>query len=47
LFYFKVLSPYASAAFGQTSSLALPLGLSYFGIRLIDVIFAARAGTLK
>jgi alginate O-acetyltransferase complex protein AlgI len=47
LFYFKVLAPYASAAFGQTSSLALPLGLSYFGIRLIDVIFAARAGTLK
>jgi alginate O-acetyltransferase complex protein AlgI len=47
LFYFKVLSPYASAAFGQSSSLALPLGLSYFGIRLIDVIFAARAGTLK
>ena len=47
LFYFKVLAPYASAAFGQTSSLALPLGLSYFAIRLIDVIFAARAGTLK
>lgn len=47
LFYFKVLAPYASAAFGQTSSLALPLGLSYFGIRLIDVIFAARAGTLR
>jgi alginate O-acetyltransferase complex protein AlgI len=47
LFYFKVLSPYASAAFGQMSSLAFPLGLSYFGIRLIDVIFAARAGTLK
>jgi alginate O-acetyltransferase complex protein AlgI len=47
LFYFKVLAPYASAAFGQTSSLALPLGLSYFGIRSIDVIFAARARTLK
>jgi D-alanyl-lipoteichoic acid acyltransferase DltB (MBOAT superfamily) len=47
LFYFKFLAPYASAAFGQTSSLALPLGLSYFAIRLIDVIFAARAGTLK
>ncbi len=47
LFYFKVLSPYASAAFGQTSSLALPLGLSYFGIRLIDLVFAARARTLK
>jgi alginate O-acetyltransferase complex protein AlgI len=25
----------------------LPLGLSYFAIRLIEVIFAARAGTLK
>jgi alginate O-acetyltransferase complex protein AlgI len=47
LFYFKVLAAYASAAFGQTSSFALPLGLSYFAIRLIDVIFAARAGTLK
>lgn len=47
LFYFKILAPHASAAFGQTSSLALPLGLSYFGIRLIDVIFAARARTLK
>jgi D-alanyl-lipoteichoic acid acyltransferase DltB (MBOAT superfamily) len=47
LFYFKVLAPYASTAFGQTSSFALPLGLSYFTIRLIDVIFAARAGTLK
>jgi D-alanyl-lipoteichoic acid acyltransferase DltB (MBOAT superfamily) len=47
LFYFKVLAPYASSAFGQTSPLSLPLGLSYFGIRLIDVIFAARARTLK
>jgi alginate O-acetyltransferase complex protein AlgI len=47
LLYFKVLAPYASTAFGQTSSVALPLGLSYFAIRLIDVIFAARAGTLK
>jgi D-alanyl-lipoteichoic acid acyltransferase DltB (MBOAT superfamily) len=47
LIFFKVIAPYASAAFGQTSSLALPLGLSYFGIRLIDVIFAARARTLK
>jgi alginate O-acetyltransferase complex protein AlgI len=47
LFYFKVLAPYAAAAFGQTSPLALPLGLSYFGIRLIDVIFAARARALK
>jgi alginate O-acetyltransferase complex protein AlgI len=47
LFYFKVLAPYASSVFGQTSPLALPLGLSYFGIRLIDVIFAARARTLK
>jgi multisubunit Na+/H+ antiporter MnhB subunit len=25
LFYFKVLAPYASVAFGQTSSIALPL----------------------
>jgi alginate O-acetyltransferase complex protein AlgI len=47
LLFFKVIAPYASAAFGQTSPLALPLGLSYFGIRLIDVIFAARARTLK
>jgi alginate O-acetyltransferase complex protein AlgI len=47
LFYFKVLSPYASAAFGQPSALALPLGLSYFAIRLIDLVFAARARTLK
>ena len=47
LFFFKVVAPYTSAAFGQTSPLALPLGLSYFGIRLIDIIFAARARTLK
>jgi alginate O-acetyltransferase complex protein AlgI len=47
LLYFKVLAPYAAQAFGQLSSLALPLGLSYFSIRLIDVIFAARARTLK
>jgi alginate O-acetyltransferase complex protein AlgI len=46
LFYFKALAPYATSVFGQTSTLALPLGLSYFGIRLIDVIFAARARTL-
>jgi D-alanyl-lipoteichoic acid acyltransferase DltB (MBOAT superfamily) len=46
LFYFKVLSPYASAAFGL-GSLALPLGLSYFAVRLVDIIFAARARTLK
>ena len=47
LLYFKVLAPYAAQAFGQLSSLALPLGLSYFSIRLIDLIFAARARTLK
>ncbi len=47
LFYFKVLAPYASVVFGQTSPLALPLGLSYFAIRLIDIMFAARARTLK
>jgi alginate O-acetyltransferase complex protein AlgI len=47
LFYFKVLAPYGQAAFGQTTSLAAPLGLSYFGVRLIDVIFAARAKTVK
>jgi alginate O-acetyltransferase complex protein AlgI len=47
LLFFKVVAPYASSAFGQTSPLALPLGLSYFGIRLIDIIFAARARTLK
>jgi alginate O-acetyltransferase complex protein AlgI len=46
LFYFKAVAPYAATVFGQTSTLALPLGLSYFGIRLIDVIFAARARTL-
>jgi alginate O-acetyltransferase complex protein AlgI len=47
LFFFKVVAPYTSAAFGQTSTLALPLGLSYFAIRLIDIIFVARARTLK
>jgi alginate O-acetyltransferase complex protein AlgI len=47
LFYFKVLAPYASTVFGQTTPLALPLGLSYFAIRLIDIILAARARTLK
>jgi alginate O-acetyltransferase complex protein AlgI len=47
LFYFKVLAPYASTVFGQTTPLALPLGLSYFAIRLIDILFAARARTLK
>jgi alginate O-acetyltransferase complex protein AlgI len=46
LFYFKVLAPYTQETFGQTTSLAAPLGLSYFGIRLIDVIFAARAKTI-
>jgi hypothetical protein len=43
LLYFKMLAPYAASPFGQLSSPALPLGLSYFSIRLIDVIFAARA----
>ncbi len=41
------MAPYASVVFGQTSPLALPLGLSYFAIRLIDIMFAARARTLK
>jgi alginate O-acetyltransferase complex protein AlgI len=46
LLYFKALAPYGSAAFGL-GSLGLPLGLSYFSVRLVDIIFAARARTLK
>lgn len=49
LIFVKFVAPSVAAAFANPGgfALALPLGVSYFAIRIIDLVFTAHSGTLR